>query len=379
MSDATPQAPETGETQTRTNQLKIYADDDEAAMANAVATARDCSTSAVGRALFRDEFERLFGDALDPTDIREGRVSDEDLRAVARGDLEVDDLELGDDETDEDVGDRDPASYSAGATPEQLSSEGAPLCYDILREAVADPVEGGLWSEDLEIHPDRVAEFHEEVLTDGMDPDPGRVEKFGLKQNHKTTSRVLVAMARSKMTDNRTIFEGQIDNLVEQHVAHIPRSMDREAALERATEVYSEMTKDHFISHPVKPVFYTSDGFGEAIKELITDLSDADLSDRDPGVIEDAINARAFAFEFTETLLDTETDRSEPHAYAALHEVASDVFDALEDLDDSEQIELLSEVDDEHLDAELWSPDPDVPDSDYDLDVVEHLGLKKAE
>ncbi len=358
MSDATPHIPETTtEAQTRDNQLKIYADDDEAAMADALATARDCSTSALGRDLFRDEFRRLFGDALDATDVREGRVSDEDLRAVARGDLEADDLELGDrdDETDEDLGDRDPASYSAGATPEQLSSEGASLCYDVLREAVADPVEGGLWSESLEI-------------------DDSRVAEGTLKQNHKTASRILAGVARTNIEvgEINVVADAQIETLVERHVEHMPRSMDEESAKERLTKVYSEKTKEHFVSHPLNDAQFSRESFRDTIDTLLGDLRDAaDADALDAHHIEDALRARAHALEHVELLRrdgDAMPDRFDT-AFDALHAFADDVLDRLSDLEDDEQIAVLHEMEPDLRSADLFA----------EGSVVDHLGLRDSE
>lgn len=105
-------------------------------------------------------------------------MSADDLCALAQGDFSVDDFELGE-ENDHDPAGGDPASYSAAVTPERLASEGAELGYETLVDAVADPVDGELWSEELE-------------------SDETRVGETTLRQNqdHKTASRVLAGLAR---------------------------------------------------------------------------------------------------------------------------------------------------------------------------------------
>ncbi|RBI60342.1 hypothetical protein DMJ13_18610 [halophilic archaeon] len=88
--------------------------------------------------------------------------------------------------------------------PEQLANEGTELGY----ETLADPVDGGLWSEELEI-------------------DESRVDETMLRQNHKTASRVLAGLARSK-TQSGLIPGAVLDELVGTYCLHLTTRFDTE-------------------------------------------------------------------------------------------------------------------------------------------------------
>ncbi|WP_231190299.1 hypothetical protein [Haladaptatus sp. DYF46] len=222
----------------KTEQVKIYSDTRHKAMLEAISAGLDCSQSAAGR----DAIEQRFADLLPEFDIEhfiEGRVSEEDLHALAQGDLSVDDLEL-DNEDAHDPTDRDPAHYSATITPEQLASEGAKCCYDTLREAAGDLVDSGYWGETFEVHPSRVGETT-------------------LRQNHKITSRVLAGMARSKMTSG-VVSGDMLDKLVEDYALHLTSRMDQTRGEQHIRETYGDLVRSHFWRHPhpEKDLYFTS-------------------------------------------------------------------------------------------------------------------------
>jgi hypothetical protein len=238
---------------TKTNQIKVYGDERDKTMIEAISAGLDCSQAAAGR----KAIERLFTDLypeLDWEAVEQGRVSNDDLRALAQGDLSVDDLEL-DEEDVHDPTDRDPAHYSATVTPEQLASEGAECSYDTLREAASDLVDGGYWGEEFEVHPSRVSDTT-------------------LRQNHKIASRVLAGMARSK-TKNGVIPGEVLDDLVETYCLHHTTRMDETRGEQHIRETYGDLLRSHFWRHPHpdNDVFFVSKArYVAAAKGIIDDL-----------------------------------------------------------------------------------------------------------
>ncbi|RBI58731.1 hypothetical protein DMJ13_25660 [halophilic archaeon] len=115
-------------------------------------------------------------------------------------------------------------------TPDQLASESAELSYETLSDAVADPVDGGLWSEELEI-------------------DESRVSEMTLRQNHKTASRVLAGLARSK-TQSSLIPESVLNELVGTYCLHLTTRFDIERGEQHIRDTYGERKSSQFWRHP---------------------------------------------------------------------------------------------------------------------------------
>lgn len=250
----------------KNEQIKIYGDKIIKAMLEAISAGLNCSQSAGGRDAIEQRFADLYPD-LDPEHIRDCRVSEDDLRALAQGDLSVDDLEL-DDEDAQNLNDRDPAHYSAPITPDQLSNEGAECSYDTLREAAGDLVDGGYWDETFEVHPSRVGETT-------------------LRQNHKIASRILAGMARAK-TKSGMIPGAILDELVEMYCLHLTTRMDDKRGEQYIRDKYGEIVRSHFWGHPDpdKDVFFVSKAH---YVSSVTGIMDEVLADADP--VEETLGA----------------------------------------------------------------------------------------
>jgi hypothetical protein len=228
----------------------------------------------------------------------EGRVSEGDLRALAQGDLSVDDLEL-DEEDTHDPTDRDPAHYSAPITPDQLASEGAECSYDTLREVAGDLLDGGYWNEEFEVHPSRVGETT-------------------LRQNHKIASRVLAGMVRSQMTDG--VVSGEVlDEFVETHCLHLTTRMDEDRGEQYIREKYGDLIRSHFWRHPhpEKNVYFASKARYLTAAQRIIDELHGPLRDDIPAI-------------FTHTTWEqaNETELSEQEWHADLGELLNSVVAA---------------------------------------------------
>ncbi|WP_227380617.1 hypothetical protein [Haladaptatus halobius] len=244
------------------HQMKYYGDERDKTEREAISAGLGCSLSAVNR----EAIDRLYADLypdLDPEHIREGRVSEDDLHALAQGDLSVDDLEL-DEEDAHDPTDRDPAHYSAPITPDQLASEGAECSYETLRDAAGDLVDGGYWGDEFEVHPSRVGETT-------------------LRQNHKIASRILAGMARAKTTSGM-IPEAVLDELVETHCLHLTTRFDTKRGEQHIRETYGDLVRSHFWQHPDpdKDVYFVSKAhYVSSVKGILDEqLDSADSVER---------------------------------------------------------------------------------------------------
>lgn len=269
----------------KTNQIKVYGDERDKTMIEAISAGLECSQAAAGRTAI----ERLFTDLypeLDWEAVEQGRISNDDLRALVQGDLSIDDLKL-DDEDAHDPTDRDPAHYSAPITPDQLASEGAECGYDTLRAVAGDLLDGGYWNEEFEVHPSRVGDTT-------------------LRQNHKIASRVLAGMVRSQMTDG--VVSGEVlDEFVETHCLHLTTRMDEDRGEQYIREKYGDLIRSHFWRHPhpEKDVYFTSKARYLTAAQGIIDELHGPLQDDVPTI---------FAHTTWEQANETEISEQEWHA-----------------------------------------------------------------
>jgi len=214
----------------RDTKVSIHVTDLEKKQVEAVAEVYDCSQAAAGRMLFANAYEDIFGsihpDALGRHDV--------DIDAIVRGDVdpeEVDDRLKMDDDKRPAVPASDggasasvePSKHSATKIPQDLADSGPALSWNELRDAVTKH-----WSDDLEIHPDRV----------GTDV---------LKQKPEISAKVLAAMLRSE-TD--VVVENLIEDRIEEYLSHHIDSHDYESALRYRINTYKPAIIEHLEAHP---------------------------------------------------------------------------------------------------------------------------------
>lgn len=237
----------------------------------------DCSQSAVLRKLIRDAKHEIL-DGVDPQAIQDGDVTLSELDDLVNGDASGDEIQPDTDTgTGQAVADGGsvpaPSSYTANLTPAQLAKSGPELSWNELREYVADPEDGGLWSDSLEIHPDRVGETT-------------------LKQSHKTTTRILAAICRSEAYSG--VLQGDTDNsdtdlnvILDTYVSDLHSRLDSTAGKDYFRETYRELLEDNFLyplPMPDKDAYYVTQararkGLETTIEESI-DALDHEFADR---------------------------------------------------------------------------------------------------
>lgn len=199
---------------------------------DSLAAINDCSQGALLRSLVDEAFTEQFDD-LDPAHIEQGRVSVEDLQALANDELTVDELELDTDAT-EPVTEHEPDSYYLTVTPNDLAEPGPALDWEILRNAVENPEDGGYWNDDLEIHESRVADTT-------------------LKASHRPAARILTGLTRSKAYENGIVPQATIDELVDGYCLHLTNRVtddEQERGKEHIRETYTTLVADHLYENP---------------------------------------------------------------------------------------------------------------------------------
>ncbi|WP_129113865.1 hypothetical protein [Halegenticoccus tardaugens] len=287
----------------KTNQIKVYGDDRDKTMIEAVAAGLDCSEAAAGREAIERLFTELYPD-LEWTDVAEGRVSAADLQALAQDEFTVDDLELGND-GDYEPTDRDPARYSTPVTPDQLASPGAKLTWQTLRDAVADPVAGGLWSDELVIHPDRVG-------------------ARTLRQRHVPASRILAGLARSQAV-NGVVRAETLDELVETYAMHLTNRMDDTRGREHIRTEYGRILRTQLWAdpRPTSDLYYTSEERYLTALAVVCDEATEVLRETTPAIFDRRVWAEA-----------TDTQKSEREWHADVGWVLNAVATARQIVDD---------------------------------------------
>ncbi len=244
----------TTSTETRTSQVFIRTNSEEKAMAEAAAEYYGCSQAEAGRQLYEAWFQNTFGD-VDPELVADTNLDAEDLQNLAAKDLSEDELhaELRRHAASDDS-DTTPTSYTATVVPAELERSGPELDYEDLREAVQDPEDGGYWSDNLEIHPDRVG-------------------NTTLRANHLVTSRVLAAMARS--CANEGVFhEDPLTDLVQQYCLHLTDRFNADRGKQYIIETYKNNVKRLLWTHPrpsSKTLFTSKESYYSALPGLMND------------------------------------------------------------------------------------------------------------
>jgi hypothetical protein len=224
-----------------------------------------------------------------------------------------------------------PERFATMLGPQELAQSGPALEWGELREIVADD---GHWSDDLEIHPDRV--------------QPGT-----LKSNHKLASRIVAAMARS--TANGGIVPGPVlDELIEDSLGHLHDRADTAAGRQYIVDTYEPLVRHHlwFLPHPDNRGVWTEKAAHiEAVEARIADpwseLPEALETEvlLDPGRYQDAMEIRTWNGQ------EWHADLGEwPTGVAALRQLEGD--DVVEQL--AEPADLVVKVPDEYADVRGW-------------------------
>ncbi|WP_276257161.1 hypothetical protein [Halomontanus rarus] len=243
-------------TETRDTSVTVQVNDLEKRKFETLAEAYDSSQAGVGRHLVDRAYHELFGD-LHPKALERHDI---DINALVRGEISIDELpddcKMGGDgpakipATDGGASANfKPSSYSATHSPAELAQSGPQLSWDKLKDAVDRH-----WSDELEIHPDRVFEGDDD--RDGV-----------LKQRPKYAARILAAILRSK---GDVVTQGEIDLTILKYTDHqIDRAPDEyKAGKEYKKEKYGGLITRYFVPHPdpLEEKYYTSEA---AMEELL--------------------------------------------------------------------------------------------------------------
>lgn len=215
---------------TRDTKLTIQVSDLEKKQVEVIAETYDCSQAAAGRMLFSNAYTDLFGE-IHPEALERHDV---DLDALVRGEIEPDeiddDLKMDTDRSPKvpaaDGGlsvSMSPSSHSPTHTPQDLATSGTALSWDELKTAVDRH-----WSDELEIHPDRV-------------------EPVVLKNNRDVVSKILAGILRSEQD---YIVDALIETRIKDYLENQVRRADKEAGLEFKIEQYKPLIIDHLEAHP---------------------------------------------------------------------------------------------------------------------------------
>ncbi|MFH5800457.1 hypothetical protein [Haladaptatus sp. CMAA 1911] len=213
-------------------QKTFWTDSPGNAQLDALAALNDCSQGALLRSLIDEAFTEQFSD-LDPHHIEQGRVSIEDLQALANDELTVDDLDLTTD-TAETVTEYESDSYYLTVTPDDLAEPGPVLDWETLRDATKNPEDGGYWNDELEIHESRVGEET-------------------LKASHRPAARILTGVARSQAYKNGVVPHAMIEDLVENYCLHLTNRLtdtEQERGEGYIYETYTGLITDQLYENP---------------------------------------------------------------------------------------------------------------------------------
>ena len=166
-----------------------------------------------------------------------------------------------------------PSSYTPTHTPQDLATAGTELTWDELTDAI-----GRHWSDDLEIHEDRVRSSGdvEIVGEDDYSNDP-----YALRASKKTVTKILAGILRS---NGDVVPEKLVEAKILQYTEHqISRSDEAAGKRYKKSEYKKQLVKIHgfLIPHPdpLKDEYYTSEKaakelFAEEVEETIADLVD---------------------------------------------------------------------------------------------------------
>lgn len=221
-----------------------------------------------------------------------------------------------------------PENYSAQITTAELEQTGRELSWDELREIVSDPQDGGVWSDTLKIHPDRVPE-----------------NAFTRRQ--KPATRILVAMARSKAeTFGDVLPSDELADLIDTYCLHLTDRANQDRGKAHIRRTYHELVEQHLWEHPnptVNTYYTTEDRYHEAIETTIQEDIQPELVDDTPVIF----NKRAWS-----TASDTELDKIEWHDDVGDHlEAAATARTIANQIDHATLVGMDFQLDDDAQDA----------------------------
>jgi len=226
-----------------------------------------CSESASIGELIEDKYYQTFSD-VKPRELDGPHFDEADIEALIAGDLGTDGLDAElriNDAPDVAVPTADggakpsPDSYSALPGKQSLKQSGPVLAWEDLKEIVSD---NGRWSDDLEIHPDRVPEY---------DPDSevSKEEQMRLRTKPEPASKVLAAVARYEADVDGRVTGETVDDLIREFVFPLHEWADEDAAWRYFQDTYREKVGEHFWEHPNPAVdlyFVSEDRYKRAVK-----------------------------------------------------------------------------------------------------------------
>jgi len=244
-----------------------------------LADAYNCSQSAVNRMYIFRAHQEVFGD-IHPEAVPSDQI---DVQALLNGDLETDDVPEkfrmdGDGPAQIPTADGGiaaqptPSSYTPTHTPQDLATAGTELTWDELTDAI-----GQHWSDDLEIHEDRVRESADvETAGDGSYSH----DDYALKANQNAVAKILAGLLRSK---GGTVTDTELNLTILRYTDHQINRADYSAGKAYKKETYRNLMvkKGHIVPHPdpLKDEYYTSESaaeelFAKEVKETISELID---------------------------------------------------------------------------------------------------------
>ncbi|OLZ39129.1 hypothetical protein A6E15_19390 [Natrinema saccharevitans] len=262
----------------RDTNVSVQADPTEKELIEAVSyDILDCSQSA-GLKHIAEQFYRQVAGDIHPRAIRDEKV---DVQALLNGNLEPEDVDEkyrmdGDSPAQIPTADGGlqvtptPSSYTPTYTPQDLATTGAELTWDELTDAI-----GQHWSDDLEIHEDRVRSSGDvEIVGDGKYSD----DPYALRASKKPVAKILAGILRS---NGDVVPEKLVEAKILQYTEHqISRADESEGRRYKKSEYKRLLVKKgHLVPHPdpLRDEYYTSEAaakerFAEEVKETIADL-----------------------------------------------------------------------------------------------------------
>lgn len=355
------------QTESLTDEIFARCTSDQKAKLDLLGDYYESSNAGVVRHLIDEAFHDRF-DSIDPELAHESDLSTSEILDLVQNDnIDEDSVhaELQRATNEDETSDDTPRNYSTTLVPAELERSGPELDWDELREAVQNPEDGGFWSDDLEIHPDRLGDNT-------------------LRANHRAAGRILASVARAysrkKYNGEGIIREDDLEDLVDTYCLHLTTRFDRESGKEYVRETYLNLLKQHLWSHPKpeKGLYYLSeDRYEFAVSSFVSDIKtllgperwtrDDDQTDRDLAIdnFRTIAMARRVANEFSE---DTLANADDDLADAAEDEAATlPLFKLAKDT----ERDMANQADHDFL--------RDVIKNDLDVDTAEDLSQEFLE
>lgn len=260
--------------------VSVQADTTEKEMIEALSyDILDCSQSA-GLKHAAEKLYRENAGNIHPRAIRDGAV---DVAALLRGEIDPEDVDEkyrmdGDGPAQVPVSDGGvaaparPSSYTPTHTPQDLATAGTELTYDELTDAI-----GQHWSDDLEIHPDRVRASEDvDVIAGEYDHD-----EYALRASQTSVAKILTGILRSK---GAKVPAEVVEDTILTYTAHQINRADTDAGRRYKVETYTKVLVEKLgliVPHPdpLEDVYYTSEAaaknlFRDEVVETVQELVD---------------------------------------------------------------------------------------------------------